>query len=493
MKTILLSLLIAAQAGAARTRLLRTPTVSVTQIAFAYANNIWTVDRAGGAARRLTSFQGLSGNPHFSPDGRWIAFSAEYGGNLDVYVMLAEGGEPKRLTWHPGPDTVQGWTADGKSILFTSTRASASPTATARFWTVPAQGGVEEPLALPRGYQGKISATGSHIAHPLNSPWDSPTATARFWTVPAQGGVEEPLALPRGYQGKISATGSHIAYRMNSSWDEERRNYRGGQNRPIWIVNLSTYDLVSPPWTDSKDMDPAWVGDTVYFISDRDGVANVWSYETKSKKLTQLTKFKDFDVKSLDSGAGTVVFEQAGYIHELDPKSGKTHIVDITASGDFPWMMPRWQDVTSRMTGLTISPTGRRVAVEARGEIFTMPAEKGDVRNLTHSSGSTEENPAWSPDGKFVSWFGDKCGEFELFIQARDGLTPPRAIDLPKPSRYYPPSWSPDSKKILYSDTNLRVWVLDVATGKTRQLGADPWMVPTRTLNPVWSPDSKWV
>jgi tricorn protease len=446
-KRILLSLLLAAATvQAAGTRLLRTPTVSPTQIAFAYANNIWSVDRSGGAARRLTSFQGLTSNPHFSPDGKWLAFSAEYGGNLDVYVMPSEGGEPKRLTWHPGPDTVQGWTADSTRVLFTSTRAS-----------------------------------------------DSPTAMARFWTVPVEGGVEAPLPLPRGYQGKISPDGAHIAYRMNSSWDEERRNYRGGQNRPIWIVDLKSFALVSPPWTDSKDMDPAWVGDTVYFISDRDGVANVWSYETRSRKLSQLTKFRDFDVKSLDSGGGAVVFEQAGYVHELDPKTGKTHVVDITASGDFPWMMPHWQDVTSRMESLAISPTGKRVAVEARGEIFTIPAEKGDIRNLTHSSGSAEENPAWSPDGKFVSWFSDKSGEYQLVIEAQDGLTPPREIALPKPTRYYTPSWSPDSRKILYSDTNLKVWVLDVASGKAKQLGADPWMVPNRTLNPVWSPDSKWV
>jgi tricorn protease len=218
------------------TRLLRSPTVSATQIAFAYANNIWTVERAGGMARRLTSFQGQTSNPHFSPDGKWIAFSGEYAGNNDVYVVPAEGGEPKRLTWHAGADLVQGWTPDGKAVMFSSSRAT----------------------------------------------W-APSGAPRFWTVPAGGGVEEPMPLPRGYQGKISADGTRIAYRMNSSWDEERRNYRGGQNRPVWIVDLKSFDLASPPWTDSKDVDPCWVGDTVYFISDRDGVANVWTYDTKSK------------------------------------------------------------------------------------------------------------------------------------------------------------------------------------------------------------------
>lgn len=435
-----------AQSADGQTRLLRTPTVSATQIAFAYANNIWTVPRSGGSARRLTSFQGQTANPHFSPDGKWIAFSGEYAGNLDVYVVPAEGGEPRRLTWHPGGDLVQGWTPDGKSILFSSARAT----------------------------------------------W-APSGAPRFWTVRAEGGVEEPMPLPRAYQGKISADGSRVAYRMNNSWDEERRNYRGGQNRPIWIVDLKSYDLSSPPWTNSKDVDPVWLNDAVYFISDRDGVANVWGYETRTKKLSQLTRFTDFDVKAIESGAGSLVFEQAGYVHELDPGSGKEHIVNITAAGDFPWMMPNWEDVTNRITNMALSPTGKRVVVEARGEIFTIPAEKGDVRNLTNSSGSAERDPAWSPDGKFISYFSDKSGEYRLYIEAQDGLTPPREIVLQNPTHYYTPSWSPDSKKIVFTDTNLRVWVIDAASGQAKTVGNDPWMVPNRTLNPVWSPDSKWV
>ncbi len=212
------------------TRLLRQPTVSATHIAFAYANNLWTVERAGGLARRLTSFQGQTQNPRFSPDGKWIAFSAEYAGNLDVYVMTAEGGEPKRLTWHPGPDVVQGWNPAGSAVIFASARATAAP-----------------------------------------------SQAPRFWTVPKDGGVETPMALPRAFQGRVSANGTHVAYRVNPSWDDERRNYRGGQNRPIWIVDLKTFDLVTPPWTDSKDIEPVWVGDAVFFLSDRDGVSNVWS------------------------------------------------------------------------------------------------------------------------------------------------------------------------------------------------------------------------
>ncbi|HEX9366459.1 MAG TPA: hypothetical protein VF921_07520, partial [Vicinamibacterales bacterium] len=428
------------------TKLLRMPTVSATHIGFAYANNIWTVERGGGMARRLTSFQGQTTNPHFSPDGKWIAFSGEYAGNVDVYVVPAEGGEPKRLTWHPGADSVQGWMPDGQAIVFASSRATAAP-----------------------------------------------SGAPRFWTVSAQGGAEEPLPLPRAFQGKISPSGTHVAYRMNNSWDDERRNYRGGQNRPIWIVDLKTFDLVSPPWTDSKDLDPVWVGDTVFFLSDRDGVSNVWSFETKGRKLAQVTKFTDFDVKTMDANGSSVVFEQAGVILELDPKSGKEKVVPITANGDFPWMMPRWEDVTARMTNLGLSPTGKRVIVESRGEIFTIPADKGDVRNLSSSSGSAERDPAWSPDGRFVSYFSDKSGEYKLIIESQDGLGTPREIALDHPTHYYTPSWSPDSKKILYTDTNLKVWVLDLDSGKAKIIGSDPWMVPTRTVNPTWSPDSKWV
>ncbi|CAA9297701.1 MAG: tolB protein precursor, periplasmic protein involved in the tonb-independent uptake of group A colicins, partial [uncultured Gemmatimonadaceae bacterium] len=433
-------------AAGAQTRMLRSPSVSATHIAFAYANNVWIVERAGGAARRLTSVAGETTNPKLSPDGKWVAFSADYGGNPDVYVVPAAGGEPKRLTWHPSPDVVQGWSPDGASILFASTRASSAP-----------------------------------------------AAVPRFYTVPAAGGVQAPLALARGFQGKLAPDGKRIAYRMNNSWDDERRNYRGGQNRPIWIVDLGSHDLVTPPWTDSKDVDPVWVGDAVYFLSDRDGVSNVWAYDTRAKGLRQVTRFRDFDVKTLDAGAGAVVFEQGGAIHELDAATGRTRVVPISAAGDFPWMMPQWKEVTSRVTALAISPTGRRVAVEARGEVFTIPAEKGDARNLTSASASAERDPAWSPDGRFVSYFGDKSGEYKLYIAAQDGLTPPRAIDLPEPTHYYTPAWSPNGKHILFHDTHLRVWTVDVATGKAKVIGSDAWLVPERTLNPVWSPDSRWI
>lgn len=434
----------AAPAVQAQTRLLRQPTISATQVAFAYGNNLWVAPREGGDARRLTSFQGATTNPNFSPDGKWIAFSGQYAGNTDVYLVPAEGGEPKRLTYHPGADVVQGWTPDGTRIVFASSRESGNNQM--NFWTVSPEG--DPPVALP---------------------------------------------MPRAFQGKISPDGKRVAYRMNGSWDDERRNYRGGQNRAIWIFDLATHDVVSPPWTDSKDIDPAWIGDVVYFLSDRDGVHNVWSYDTRTKALEQLTKFTDFDVKTLDAGGGLVVFEQAGYLHTLDPRTKQEKRLDITVRGDFPWLVPEWKDVSARVVNMALSPTGKRAALEARGEIFTVPAEKGDWRNITRSSGSAERTPAWSPDGKSVAYFSDAGGAYKLVIESQDGLTPPRSITLPEPSYYYTPSWSPDGTRILYSDAHLRLWVTEVVSGRSTKIDTDPYMLPDRSLNPVWSPDSRWV
>ena len=450
MRPLVVAALAIAAAGpvSAQTRMLRSPSVSQRHIAFAHAGNIWIVERAGGNARRLTSFAGEASNPKLSPDGSRVAFSAQYAGNVDVYLLPIEGGEPKRLTYHPGADIVQGWTPDGKEIVFASGRAT-----------------------------------------------NAPTAVPRFFLVNVAGGREEPMPMPRANQGKISPDGKRIAYRMNNSWDEERRNYRGGQNRPIWIEDLTTHDIVSPPWQDTKEMDPAWIGnDVVYFLSDRDGVSNVWSYDTKSKALTQRTKFRDFDVKTLDASttANAVVFEQGGYVHELDPATGNERIVAITANGDFPWMMPQWKDVTTRVSSLALSPTGKRAAVEARGEIFTVPAEKGDARNLTNASGSAERDPAWSPDGRSISWFSDAGGEYKLVIASQDGSSK-REIALPEPSHYYTPEWSPDAKRIAFHDTHLRLWVVDVASGKSTLVDTDPFMIPDRSLNPRFSPDGRWL
>ncbi len=432
----------------AQTRMLRSPSVSVRHIAFAHAGNIWIVERAGGVARRLTSAPGESTNPKLSPDGSQVAFSAQYAGNVDAYVMPVEGGEPRRLTYHPGADQVQGWTPDGTQVVFASGRAS-----------------------------------------------NAPVAAPRFFTIGLTGGPEEPMPMPRAYQGKISPDGKRVAYRMNNSWDEERRNYRGGQNRPIWIEDLASHEVTTPPWTDSKEMDPAWIGDVVYFLSDRDGVSNVWSYDTRSRQLAQRTRFRDFDVKTLDAStaANAVVFEQGGRIHELAADGESARAVNITAAGDFPWMLPQWKDIPmARVQSMALSPTGKRAAVEARGEIFTIPAEKGDVRALTSASGSAERDPAWSPDGKWVSYFSDASGEYQLVIASQDGSNR-RAIALPDASHYYTPQWSADGRRILYHDTHLQLWVLDVTSGKPTRIDTDLYMMPDRSLAPVFSPDGRYI
>jgi tricorn protease len=437
----------ALSASAQETLLLRQPSVSERHIAFAYASNIWIVERSGGQARRLTSFQGISSQPKLSPDGRTVAFTGSYAGNADVYTVPVDGGEPTRLTWHPGADGVTGWTPDGKRVVFTSARQT-----------------------------------------------HAPSPAPRFWTVSTEGGPETPMPMPRAFQGHINASGSHVAYRMASSWDDERRNYRGGQNKPIWVLDLKSYALDTIPRpVNSKELDPAWIGDDVFFISDRDGVQNVWKYDGRSKAVTQVTRFTDFDVKTMDAGAGVVVFEQAGRLHLLDPRTARATPVSITVRGDFPWMMPQWKDVSTRVTGIALSPTGKRAIVEARGEIFTIPAEKGDVRNLTHSSGTAERAPLWSPDGRSVGWFSDASGEYKLMIAAQDGQSEPRAITLPGMSFPYTPAWSPDSRKILFTDVGLKLWVVDVATGGVKKYDGDPYMNPARSMDPVWSPDSKWI
>jgi tricorn protease len=428
-----------------QTRLLREPSVSAQHIAFSYANNVWVTGRDGGDARRLTSFQGQETNPKLSPDGRWVAFSAQYGGNTDVYVVPVEGGEPRRLTWHPGSDVVQGWSPDGRRIVFASSRTSA------------------------------------------------PIGTPRFWSVSLEGDFPQPLPMPRAFQGKYSPDGRHFAYRMANSWDDEWRNYRGGQNRPIWIMDLNTNDVVTPPWSGSKDIDPVWIGETVYFLSDRDWVNNVWSYDTRTRQLAQLTNFRDFDVKTLDAGDGVLVFDQAGYLHTHDPRTNQTRRLDITVRGDFPWMMSRWQDVAPRILNASISPTGRRAVFEARGEIFTVPAEHGDWRNITSTPGVAERNPQWSPDGRLIAYFSDHSGEYSLMLAPQDGVGSVREIRLPEPSFQFTPQWSPDSGKLLYTDTHLQLWLVDIASGRVTKVDHDNYMVPERSMNPVWSPDSRYV
>ena len=431
--------------SAQETRLVRQPDASDTHIVFTYANDIWLTDRNGGDARRITSFQGSESNPHLSPDGKMVAFTGEYDGNTDVFVVSVDGGAPKRLTWHPGEDMVRGWTNDGNHVIFTSGRTSA----------------------------------------PV--PYD------KFWKVALQGGMPEALPIPRVYKGQFSPDGNRFVYQQINLSDDEWRNYRGGQARPIWLMDMSDYSISKLPWEGSNDQDPVWVGNTIYFLSDRNHAMNVYGYTPSTEELRQVTDFSEFDIKALNSGGGLLVFEYGGYIYKLDPKKEEPQKVSVSVEGDFPWMRPHWEEVGDQITNASLSPTGVRALVQARGDIFTIPTEKGDYRNLTNTPGAADRYPAWSPDGRHIAWFSDKNGEYRLMIGTQDGLEEPREIKIPNPSFFYRTAWSPDSKKILFTDEGLTLYYVDVESGEITRIDTDTYAHPNRTLDPVWSPDSKWI
>ncbi|MPR32483.1 S41 family peptidase [Salmonirosea aquatica] len=430
------------------TRLLRQPTISAKSIVFVYADDLWLVDREGGDARRLTTNIGSESNPHFSPDGQTLAFSAEYGGNTDVYVMSLSGGEPRRLTWHPGEDAVQGWTPDGKSVLFRSGR---------------------------EGY---------------------PTALTKFWTVSAtEGTFPQALVVPQAHAGQLSPDGTQVAYQSIAFWDSEWRNYRGGQAQPIWIMNLKDHSVKMTPQPDrERHTDPVWYKNTIYFLSERDYANNVWSFDPATNALKQITFHRDFDVKSLDAGPDRIVYEQGGYLHLLDPATGKARQLDIRVQGDFNYAMPRWEDVkASELANVSLSPTGQRMLFEYRGDIFTAPKENGTWRNITQTSGAADRSPIWSPDGQQIAWFSDRSGEYQLMVTDQAGMTPPKAIDLPNPTFFFRPDWSPDGKYIAYTDTDYNLWYVNLASGKAKKVDTERYAHPNRSMNPKWSPDSKWI
>ncbi len=430
--------------------LLRKPTVSKTQIAFSYGGDLWIVDRNGGEARHLTTDIGIETSPYFSPDGSMIAFTGEYDGNEDVYVMPASGGIPKRLTAHPGRDQVVGWTRDGKYVLFRSPRNS---------------------------YSGAFN---------------------RLFTVSIDGGFPQELPLPMAEDGSYSPDSSHLAYvpfsNFKERWEQQRglKHYRGGTASPIWIAKLSDSTVEKVPRKDSNDSTPMWFDNRIYFLSDRNGPVNLFSYDTTTKQVSEAVASDGRDIKSASLGPDAIVYEQFGSIHLYDPGTGKQHSVNIQVSGDFPAMRPHFIKAGEHIENANISPTGARAVFEAHGEIFTVPAEHGDVRNLTNSPAVADRDPSWSPDGKWIAYFSDESGEYELHLRSQDGLGEVRKINLgTPPSFYYSPVWSADSKKIVYSDKALHLWYLEIDSGKPVLVDTNPY--DNRGFHPTWSPDSRWI
>lgn len=440
-------------ASAQGTRMLRRPTVSRDLVAFAYAGDIWAVSRNGGQARRLTSTPGVEGEPYFSPDGSKIAFTATVGGNTDVYVISASGGDPKRLTYHPTIDNVRGWTPDGRRVLFSSVRTGAPLDAHFSLWTVATDGGLEESLPLPRAFTGSYSSDGRRLAYEefattMFPPW----IDASFW-----------------------------------------RHYRGGRTHPISVIDLNDSSVVRLPWTNSNDSSPMWVGNTIYFVSDRNHTANLFSFDSGSKQVKQLTDHKDFDIMSASAGADAVVYEQAGYIHLFDTKSGTDKQLNIEVTGDLPWAKPQFKKVSSMIRSAQLSPSGVRAAFEARGDIFTVPSAKGDYRNITNSSGAHDRDPVWSPDGNQLAWFSDTSGEYQLMVADASGLTEARAISLPSTAYFANPRWSPSGEYILTDDNHGDLWTIDVKAGTASKIDNDNFGAPGRSYDASWSPDSKWI
>ncbi len=425
------------------TLLLKQPTTSDSQIALVYAGDIWATDLDGGQPRRLTAQKGRKLNPLFSPDGRWIAFSGNYDGSLSVYVISSEGGSPRQLTYHPGDDFVRGWTPDGQ-VLFASSRETIGPRVR-RLYTMSLDGGLPAALPMPMAERGAFSPDGRQIAY----------------------------------------TAYHEAF-----WSWKR--YRGGMTVPIWVLDLDTYEHTEIPHENASDTFPCWAGNAIYFLSDRSGTMNLFRYDLETRAVSQQTFHDDFDIRSLTSGPGHLAYEQGGRLHLFDLHTGQARTLAITIAADLPHTRPHYQKAAPCVQSCGISPSGTRAIFEARGEVITVPADKGDIRNLTQSPGACERYPAWSPDGKSIAYFSDASGEYELVVADQKG-SHARSFPLGKQSFFYTPIWSPDSTRIAYTDKALGLSYLTLETGAIVEVDTDTYDHPIRSLDPAWSPDGRWL
>ena len=429
------------------TRMVSEPTVSASNIAFIYAGDLWVANLDGSNVRRLTSDIGEESNPVFSPDGKLIAFNAQYEGNIDVYLLPVEGGVPKRLTYHPGPDRVQAFSPDGKSVLFTSPRAV---------------------------FTGRYR---------------------QLFTVSIDGGIETQLEIPHAFRATYSPDGKRIAYNPLYPAFEQWKRYRGGTHSRLWLFNVAdrSIEKVPQPTSRANDVDPIWLGDTIYFRSDRDGEFNLYAFDTRSKAIRQLTRHIDFPVLYAAAAGGKVVYEQAGYLHSLDLQTGVANKLVLGVSADLAMSRPRFVKGAKYIRGASLSPSGARVALEYRGEIVTLPADKGDVRNLTQTLAANERSPIWSPDGKSIAYFSDESGEYELHIRAQDGKGAAKKFKLNGAGYYDRAAWSPDSKKIAFTDNGWNLFVIDTVNGVIKKIATEPLYGPRKTLRANWAPDSRWI
>jgi tricorn protease len=425
-------------------RMLRFPDVSADKIVFVYASDLWTVSKEGGLARKLSSPKGQELLPKFSPDGRTIAFSGNYDGNTDVYLIPVDGGTPKRLTHHPDTDLVVEWYPDGKDILYRSGMLSPS----IRF--------------------------------------------NRFFKQSVDGGMPETLPLPYGELASFSSDGKRMVFQTISTEFRTWKRYRGGMASDLWL-----YDFVSntsEKITDFAGTDsvPMWHNNTIYFLSDRDErkKLNIWAFDIETKKTRQITKFIEYDIKWPSIGPDAIIFENGGKLHLLDLASEISQPVSIRVPADLPEVRAKLKDVSKLIQNFSLSPSGKRALFEARGEVFTVPQKYGSVRNLTNSSSVAERFPAWSPDGKYVAFFSDRSGEYELYIRSGEATGEEKQITTDGSAFRYRPAWSPDSKKIAFSDKTGSMFIVDIEGGKPKLVDKDEWAL---MASYSWSSDSRWL
>lgn len=431
-------------------RMFRYPAVSKDKIAFVYAGDIWLVPRTGGTAVRLSSPTGEESFPRFSPDGTKLAFSADYDGNVDVYVVPVAGGEPTRLTYHPMADRVVGWTPDGARVLFASGRESGR-----------------------QRYN-------------------------QFYTVGLDGGLPEKLAIPYGEFATYSPDGSQVVYMPMSQDFRTWKRYRGGWAPDLWLFNLKTdasRNLTNNP---ANDAQPMWHGNTIYFLSDRDASErnNLWALDVATGRTRELTHFTDFDITFPSLGPDAIVFQAGGRLYLFDLASEKAAEVPVHVVTDESTLRPRTVKAAGFILSASVSPTGKRAAFEARGDVFTVPAEHGAIVNLTRSSDAAERFPRWSPDGKTLAYWSDRTGEYELTIRPADGSGPEKALTSLGAGFRYAPEWSPDSKKLAFIDQAMRIRVYDLDGGKLTQIDQSPEWINDGGLQAFrfqWSPDSRWI